>query len=88
MVWKKTKLNNESGICPNLTFEDDEFKEDNKALNDQGEELMLFWLFIFNLFKLSFNFFNITSIGFVNIKKNLFAGTRVILETASIYFYT
>jgi hypothetical protein len=42
MVWKKTKLNNESGICPNLTFEDDEFKEDNKALNDQGEELMLF----------------------------------------------
>jgi hypothetical protein len=51
------------------------FKEDNKALNDQGEgkrELMLFFflkLFIFNLFRLSFNFFNITSIGFVNIKK-------------------
>ena len=47
MVWKKTKLNNESGICPNLTFEDDEFKEDNKALNDQGKgerELMLFFL--------------------------------------------
>ena len=47
MVWKKTKLNNESGICPNLTSEDDEFKEENKALNDQGEgerELMLFCL--------------------------------------------
>ena len=47
MFWKKTKLNNESGICPNLTFEGDEFKEDNKALNDQGEgerELMLFCL--------------------------------------------
>ena len=31
----------------NLTFEDDDFKEDNKALNDQGEgerELMLFCL--------------------------------------------
>jgi hypothetical protein len=29
----------------NLTFEDDEFKEDNKAMDDQGEgkrELMLF----------------------------------------------
>ena len=47
MVWKETKLNNETGIFPNLTFEDDEFKEDNKALNDQGEgqrELMLFCL--------------------------------------------
>jgi hypothetical protein len=45
MVWKKTTLNNRSGFCPNLTFEDDDFKEDNKALNDQGEgerELMLF----------------------------------------------
>ena len=48
--WKKkrhSKLNNESGICPNLTFEDYEFKEDNKALNDQGDgerELMLFCL--------------------------------------------
>ena len=44
---EKTKLNNESGICPNLTFEDDEFKEDNKALNDQCEvkrERMLFYL--------------------------------------------
>ena len=78
MVWKKTG----SGFCPNVTFEDDEFKEDNEALNDQGKgerELMLFVflkLFIFNLFRLSFNFFNITSIGFVNIKKNMFAGTR------------
>jgi hypothetical protein len=35
MVWKKTKLNNESGICPNLTFEDDEFKEDNKAYTNE-----------------------------------------------------
>jgi hypothetical protein len=55
--------------------------EDNKALNDQGEgerELMLFVflkLFIFNLFRLSFYFFNITSIGFVNLKTHMFAGT-------------
>jgi hypothetical protein len=44
MVWKKTTLNNRSGFCSNVTFEDDEFKENNKALNDQGEgerELML-----------------------------------------------
>ena len=44
---RKKTLNNGSGFCPNLTFEDDEFKEDNKALNDQckGErELMLFCL--------------------------------------------
>ena len=34
---KKTKSNDGSGFCPNVTFEDDEFKEDNKALNDQGE---------------------------------------------------
>jgi len=47
MLWKKTTPFNGSGICPNLTFEDDEFKEDNKALNDQGEgkrELILFCL--------------------------------------------
>ena len=44
IVWKRTILNR---FCPNLTFEDDEFKEDNKALNDQGKgerELMLFCL--------------------------------------------
>ena len=34
---EKTKTNDRSGFCPNVTFEDDEFKEDNKALNDQGE---------------------------------------------------
>jgi hypothetical protein len=47
MLWKKTTPNDGSGFCPNLTFEDEEFKEDNKALNDQGEserELMLFCL--------------------------------------------
>ena len=47
MVWKKTMLNDGSGFCPNLTFEDDEFNEDNKALNDQREgerELMRFCL--------------------------------------------
>jgi hypothetical protein len=47
MLWKKTTSNNGSGsgFCPNRTFEDDEFKEDNKALNDHGErELMLFCL--------------------------------------------
>ena len=45
MVWKKTTLNNGSEFCPNPTFEDDKFKEDNKALNDEGEgerELMLY----------------------------------------------
>jgi hypothetical protein len=45
MLWKKITPNNGSGFCPNLPFEDDEFKEDNKALNDQGKgegELMLF----------------------------------------------
>ena len=44
--WKKFK-NDGSGFSPNLTFEDDEFKEDNKAFNDQGEverELMFFCL--------------------------------------------
>ena len=47
MLWKKSPANDRSGFCPNITFEDDEFKEDNKALNDQGEgemELMLFCL--------------------------------------------
>ena len=29
--------NDGSGFCPDVTFEDDEFKEDNKVLNDQGE---------------------------------------------------
>ena len=44
-------------MCPNVTFEDDEFKEDNKALNDQGEgkrELILFVflkLFMFTVSK-------------------------------------
>ena len=37
-VWReKTTPNDGFGFCPNVTFEDDEFKEDNKALNDQGE---------------------------------------------------
>jgi hypothetical protein len=47
MVWEKTTPNNGSGFCPNVTFKDDEFKDDNKALKDQGEgetELMLFCL--------------------------------------------
>jgi hypothetical protein len=48
MVWEKaTQSNDGSRFCPNVTFEDGEFKEDNKALNDQGEgerELMLFCL--------------------------------------------
>ena len=47
MFWKKTTPNDGSGFCQNVIFEDDEFKEDNKALNDQGEcerELMLFCL--------------------------------------------
>jgi hypothetical protein len=42
--WSGTPNN---GFCPNVTFEDVEFKEDNKALNDQGKcenELMLFCL--------------------------------------------
>ena len=46
MVWKRTTPNNGSGFCPNVAYEDDEFKEDNKALNDQGEgerELMFFF---------------------------------------------
>jgi hypothetical protein len=30
-------LNDGSGFCTHVTFEDDEFKKDNKALNDQGE---------------------------------------------------
>ena len=37
MDWGKKTLNDRSGFCPNLTFIDDEFKEDNKSLNDQGE---------------------------------------------------
>ena len=47
MVWKKTTPNEGSGFCPNVTFEDDDFKEGNKALKDLGEgerELMLFCL--------------------------------------------
>ena len=63
MLWKNTTPNNRSKFCPNLIFEDDEFK----AFNDQ----VFLKLFIFNLFRLSFNFFNITRIGFVNIKKNV-----------------
>jgi hypothetical protein len=31
------KSNNGCGFCPNVTFEDNEFKE-NKALNDQGKD--------------------------------------------------
>ena len=34
--WISTKSNNGCIFCPNVTFEDDEFK-DNKALNDQGK---------------------------------------------------
>ena len=45
-IYRSVPLENDgSGFCPNPTFEDDEFKEDNKALNDQGEgerELMFF----------------------------------------------
>jgi hypothetical protein len=82
-----TKNNVERRILSNVTFEDDEFKEGNKALIDQGEgerELIFFVslkLFIFNLFRLSFNFYNITSIRFVNLKTHMFAGTgaRIIL---------
>jgi hypothetical protein len=47
MVWKKTTPNEGSGFCPNVTFEDDDFKEGNKALKDLGEgerELMPFCL--------------------------------------------
>ena len=33
----KTKSIDGSGSCPNVTFEDNEFK-DNKALNDQGKD--------------------------------------------------
>ena len=45
IVWGKTTSNDAFGFCQNVTFEDDEFKEDNKALNDQAErELMLFCL--------------------------------------------
>jgi hypothetical protein len=64
----RTKIG--SGFCPNVTFEEDEFKEDNKASNDQCFFVFL-KLFIFNLSRLSFNFLNITSIGFVNIKKHV-----------------
>jgi hypothetical protein len=32
----KTKSIDGSGFCPNVSFEDNEFKE-NKALNDQGK---------------------------------------------------
>jgi hypothetical protein len=47
MVWKKTTRNDGYEFCPNVIFEDDEFKKDNKALHDQGEgemERMLFCL--------------------------------------------
>ena len=76
MFWKKTTPNDGSGFCPNVIFEDDEFKEDNKALNDQGEcerELMLFCL---QPLQAQFELFQHHSIGFVNIKKKMFAGTR------------
>ena len=69
MVWKKTTPNDGSGFCPNVIFEDDEFKEDNKALHDQGEcerELMLFCL---QPLQAQFELFQHHSIGFVNIKK-------------------
>ena len=36
LAGKKTKSNDGFGFCQNVTFEDDEFK-DNKALNDQGK---------------------------------------------------
>jgi hypothetical protein len=35
-VKKKPKSIDGSGFCPNVSFEDNEFKE-NKALNDQGK---------------------------------------------------
>jgi hypothetical protein len=76
MLWKKTTPNNGSGFFKILPLKMMSLRRTIKALNDQGEgerERMLFFvflkLFIFNLFRLSFNFFNITSIGFVNIKK-------------------
>jgi hypothetical protein len=31
MFWKKTTPNNGSGSCPNVTFEDDDFKEDGSG---------------------------------------------------------
>jgi radical SAM superfamily enzyme len=34
---KKTKSNDGCGFCPNVTFTDNEFK-DNKALDDQGKD--------------------------------------------------
>jgi hypothetical protein len=34
---KKTKLKDGCRFCPNVTFKDNEFK-DNKKLNDQGNE--------------------------------------------------
>ena len=34
---RKTTPNDGFGFCPNVTFEDNEFKDDNKALNDLGE---------------------------------------------------
>ena len=37
IVWKKKRPNNGYGFCPNVTLEDDDFKQDNKALNDQVE---------------------------------------------------
>jgi hypothetical protein len=37
IVWKNLKPNDGFGFCPNVAFEDGEFKEANKAVNDQGE---------------------------------------------------
>jgi hypothetical protein len=66
---KQLKANIKSVMLKRLNpepdeFEDDEFKEDNKALNDQGKGTKYFFvllkLFIFKLFRLGFNLFNIT----------------------------
>jgi hypothetical protein len=48
-------------------------------LNQQFSSIEFFVflkLFIFQLFKLSFNFFHITSIRFINLKTHMFADTR------------
>jgi hypothetical protein len=37
IIREKTKLIDRSGFSPNVTSEDNEFK-DNKALNDQGKD--------------------------------------------------
>jgi hypothetical protein len=70
-VEEEKKSNDWFGFCPNVTFEDDEFKDDNKALNDQDEckgtnsFFVFLKLIIFKLFRLCFYFFNIASIRFV-----------------------